>query len=724
MDVEKVGKESDPNFLTLYFTIRHANTIFTSHYRSIMKQLLLILAFTGASISFFAQEHLHCGTDEMHQQLFQQHPEYNEGVQRAHERLQAYTNEYLQAAHPKSGATYIIPVVFHVIHNYGVENISDEQIFDAVEQVNIQYRKLNADTSDIVSPFQSIAADAQIEIRLAQIDPNGNCTNGITRTPSLLTYSGDHSVKSLIQWPPDKYLNIYVCIEAAGLAGHALMPSVADTIPEWDGIVMLHSYVGTIGTSDYFRRTVLSHEIGHYLNLYHVWGGNNVPGFPYLPVGDPGNCAYDDDVLDTPNTIGWWSCNINEYSCGVLENVQNYMDYAFCARMFTEGQKQRMHAALNSQVANRNNLWQPANLAATGTDSANYVLCAALFEAEKRIVCVGDPVDFTDISFHGVTDRLWTFEGATASSLTTAVTTVTYSAEGTYDVTLVVSNGTDTVELTLPDYITVIPATGALAGLTEDFESESSFQEKWFIEDGAALNDWVFTSPGFASSQSFSVDNFNADENATFGFYSKPINAGGLTTFAISFDWAYTQRTNSDADIFRISISNNCGDSWAIRKTYSGLSTLPSVADTLISPFTPTDLTEWNSDTVFINGASNLTDHLMVKFSFESSGGNNFFLDNIRMGHPSVLGLGDQAVMQLQVFPNPSQDAATITWEESAEMEEILLIDAAGQLVKRMAIDPQQSEAKLDLSAIATGYYTIVAQGKSGQVRLPHLVVR
>src|SRR3989338_115186 len=690
-----------------------------------MKQLLLLIAFTSASVTyFFAQEHLHCGTDEMHQQLFQQHPEYNAGIQNAHEQLQAFTSEYLQAAHPKSGAAYIIPVVFHVIHNYGDENISDAQIFDAVEQVNIQFRKLNADTSEIVSAFQSIAADAQIEIRLAQIDPDGNCTNGITRTPSLLSYIGDHAVKSLIQWPPDKYLNIYVCIGAAGLAGHALMPLVADTIPEWDGIVMQHSYVGTIGTSDYFRRTVLSHEIGHYLNLQHIWGGNNVPGFPYLPVGAAGNCAYDDDVLDTPNTIGWASCNMNEYSCGELENVQNYMDYAYCARMFTEGQKQRMHAALNSPIANRNNLWQPANLAATGTDSTNVVLCAALFKAEKRIVCIGDPVDFTDISFHGVTDRLWNFEGGNASDLTTEVTSVTYAAEGTYDVTLEVSNGTDTVELTLTDYITVIPATGALNGLTEDFESEPSFYGKWFLEEGAALNDWEFASTGFASDRSFTIDNFNSEENATFGFYSKPIDASGLTTFAISFDWAYAQRTDNDADIFRISISNNCGDSWSVKKNYSGLSTLPSIADTLITPFTPADLTEWNSDTVFINGAANLTDHLMVKFSFLSSGGNNFYLDNIRMGHPSVLGLDDQAVIQLHVFPNPSQDQTTVRWEESAEIEEIMLIDAAGQLVKHMVIDHQQSEVNLDLSDIAAGYYTIVAQGKSGQVRLPHLVVR
>ena len=141
-------------------------------------------------------------------------------------------------------------------------------------------------------------------------------------------------------------------------------------------------------------------------------------------------------------------------------------------------------------------------------------------------------------------------------------------------------------------------------------------------------------------------------------------------------------------------------------------------------PFTPADLTEWNSDTVFINGAANLTDHLMVKFSFESSGGNNFYLDNIRMGHPSVLGLGDEALIQLHVFPNPSTDQAAVTWQESAELAEIMLFDAAGQLVKHVHVDPQQSEVKLDLSAVAAGYYTICANGKSGRVRLPHVIVR
>lgn len=260
-------------------------------------------------------------------------------------------------------------------------------------------------------------------------------------------------MKSLIHWPPNKYLNIYVCAQAAGLAGHSMLPAAADTIPEWDGIVMQHSYVGTIGTSEYFRRTVLTHEIGHFLNLQHIWGGNNVPNYYYLPVSDPGNCAYDDEVSDTPNTIGWQSCNLSGTTCGDLDNVQNYMDYAYCGRMFTEGQKARMHACLNSSVANRNNLWQPANLAATGTDDGTYYLCAAKFEADKRVVCVGDTITFSDLSYNGVQTRYWEINGATTNSTTDSIVKAVYSSPGKYTIKLTVGRDGEDVSVTRNEYI-------------------------------------------------------------------------------------------------------------------------------------------------------------------------------------------------------------------------------------------------------------------------------
>lgn len=685
--------------------------------------LLFVTAFAWSNA--FSQNMLHCGSDEMEYQLFLEHPEYRQAFERSKKQLESFTKQF--AENPvKSGSTYIIPVVFHIIHNNGPENINDSQIHDAVEQVNLQYRKLNPDTNQIVSAFQSIAADAQIEIRLAQVDPDGNCTSGITRTVSALTYPGDHQVKDLIHWPPDKYLNIYVCFDAAGLAGHALMPAAADTIPEWDGIVIRHDYVGTIGTSDYFKRTVLSHEIGHYLNLYHIWGGNNVPGFYYLPVGNAGNCAYDDEVTDTPNTIGWSSCNLSASSCGSgLDNVQNYMDYAYCALMFTEGQKIRMHAALNSSIAQRNNLWTPANLAATGTDDLTSQLCEVKFETAKRVICQGDSVWFKDVSSHGVTSRLWNFESGTvngSSSNDTAV--VVYNQAGVFDVTLIVSNGTDTLELTLSDYITVLPATGSDQGIAEGFETTlADFSDKWNVREVGQPYNWEITNTGFQSSQSAMINNFEGGANQVYEFFSDPLDLSGYTSLAVAFDWAYAQQISGNTDLFRIFISNDCGETWLPKKTYSGTSTLKSVSQFVTTPFTPASIAEWASDTVLISGSTNFTDHTQVKFRFESKGGNNFFLDNIRIGKLDELGLhkvggGDQ----LEIYPNPAAGTTVLKWNVHVAPESVRMFDSQGRMVFETKDLTDLKSLTIPLEGLRSGYYLVRVDEMNGTYSLPLVV--
>lgn len=684
--------------------------------------LLFVTAF--AWLNAFSQNMLHCGSDEMEYRLFLEHPEYRQAFERSKKQLESFTKQFEQNP-VKSGATYIIPVVFHIIHNNGPENINDSQIHDAVEQVNLQYRKLNPDTNQIVSAFQSIAADAQIEIRLAQIDPNGNCTSGITRTVSTLTYPGDHQVKDLIHWPPDKYLNIYVCFDAAGLAGHALMPAAADTIPEWDGIVMRHDYVGTIGTSDYFKRTVLSHEIGHYLNLYHIWGGNNVPNFYYLPVGSAGNCAYDDEVTDTPNTIGWSSCNLNANSCSSLDNVQNYMDYAYCALMFTEGQKVRMHATLNSPVAQRNNLWTPANLAATGTDDLSSQLCEAKFETAKRVICQGDSVLFKDVSSHGVTNRLWNFESGTVNGSSTDDTAiVVYNQAGTFDVTLTVSNGTDTLELTLSDYITVLPAVGSDQGIAEGFETTlADFSDKWNVQEVGQPYNWEISNAGFQSSQSVMINNFDGGTNQVYEFFSDPLDLSGYTSLAVAFDWAYAQQISSNTDLFRIFISNDCGETWVTKKTYAGTSTLKSVNQFVTTPFTPTSLAEWASDTVLISGAANFTDHTQVKFRFESKGGNNFFLDNIRIGKLNELGLHEVGSERfMEVYPNPAGGTTLLRWEKQVNPKRVQLVDAQGRIVYERSDLKDLNALSIPLEGLDSGYYLVKVSGIDGLLSLPLIV--
>ena len=254
-----------------------------------------------------------------------------------------------------------IPVVVHIIYNDSYSNISDAQVNSALTAINEDFNAANSDFNNVVSVFSSIKSDVGISFELASIDPDGNPTSGITRNESDFTDYADENVKSLVMWDTDMYLNVWVVdnIES-GAGAYAYYPGTAPNGAE--GIVCRHRQFGTIGTSSSynFDSTTMTHEIGHYLNLAHTWGDSNDAGLD-------GNCNDDDGVSDTPNTIGTlYGCNTNQYTCGSLDNVQNYMDYTDCTNMFSNGQRSRMHAALHSSMGGRINLWQYDNLIATG----------------------------------------------------------------------------------------------------------------------------------------------------------------------------------------------------------------------------------------------------------------------------------------------------------------------------------------------------------------------
>lgn len=680
--------------------------------------ILAVILFLSLSV-FSQTENFPCKTDQMHQELFQQYPQYNQGIINAHNRLQTDTKKFIESGTQKSDAAYVIPVVFHIIHNYGPENISDAQIHDALNQVNLQFRKQNPDTNEIVSQFKSIAADIEIEFRLAQLDPDGNCTSGITRTVSPLTSPGNHDVKSLIHWPPNSYLNVYICKDAAGLAGHALLPSAADTIPQWDGIVMQHAYVGTIGTSVYFNRTVLTHEIGHFLNLQHIWGGNNVPNYYYLPVAQPGNCAYDDEVADTPNTIGWQSCNLNGTTCdGNLDNVQNYMDYAYCGRMFTEGQKERMHACLNSSVANRNNLWQQANLIATGTDDGTYYLCAAKFESDKQVVCVGDSIQFTDLSYHGIQSREWNFFGGNANSTSNSTVKVVYSNPGTYDVKLKVERNGEEQEILAQNYITILPENGLPHFHQETFENSNDI--KCAVIDNQTPYTWeINENTGFNSQHSFYINNFETPEAITSNFYFYPVDISGLSSSVISFEVAYAQRIASNNDQLLVHISKDCGQTWLLRRTLNGSSTLKTVSNPVPSPFTPSSDSEWKNQQVTIP-ANHMVDNLLVRFSFKSAGGNNIYIDNIQVSDPNQLSAINVKKEGIYIYPNPAKEFITIQ-TESELIEKVEACNLDGKIVlENRGIN--QNNYQLSTSVLKNGTYIISVTTKQGNYKSIHLI--
>jgi len=595
------------------------------------KSLLFLLTFL--SFNTFAQESVkYCGADEMRISVLKQNPKIAQAVIKRDADLEKFTSQFVSDFYDNNtrSATYTIPVVFHVIHNYGVENISHAQILDGLDIVNKTFRKQLADTASIVSVFKPLHADCDIEFHLAQLDPDGNCTSGINRIASPLTLIGDHSVKSLIQWPTNKYLNVYIVSQAAGLAGHCVWPSDADTIPAWDGIVIGHNYVGSIGTSSYMQSVAFAHECGHYLNLHHIWGGNNVPGFYFYPCADINkDCNVDDLVADTPPTIGWQSCNLSGASCGnTVDNVQNTMDYSYCNRMFTYGQKARMQACLNSPIAGRNNLWLPANLTATGVLTSP-ALCKANFISNKSVVCQSssNSITYTNTSFNGTfTSTQWSFPGGNPATSIASSPVVTYSTPGKYDVTLKVINGSDSVIVTKPNFVSVLPNTGSSYPFAESFETTTSLDGlDWFSSSFDTVNSWQITNAASSiGTKSIMLNNFNNTMSTKDELFSKVIDLTGASALNISFKYAYAEKDTSNTDRLQLYISNNCNSSWIQRLNLVSPALETAVMTT--TSFIPANSGEWKQASTTIP-----TPFMTAGFRFKFVYTSNLFLIEFMM---------------------------------------------------------------------------------------------
>ncbi|MBX2979721.1 MAG: zinc-dependent metalloprotease [Flavobacteriales bacterium] len=254
----------------------------------------------------------------------------------------------------------VIPVVYHVLHNNGPENISVEQILDQIEQMNVTFG--SGPAFPPVPPFDEVAASLDVLFCLATLDPNGMPTTGIERIASEYTYAGGDPASYVQQWPPDRYLNVWTVstMAVSGPAFSSLLPAEAEQQPSMDGIVIRHDYVGRLGTSNPQRGVGAITRFARFLNLKMMCED---------PTGQ-GNC-HDDEVADTPPCAPDVQCTLPWESCdpGVPVNVQNYMHLGGCMTMFTQGQRERVHACLNSGTANRSMLWSAQNLVSTGCDA-------------------------------------------------------------------------------------------------------------------------------------------------------------------------------------------------------------------------------------------------------------------------------------------------------------------------------------------------------------------
>lgn len=673
-----------------------------------MKQFLPLLFLL--SFSTQAQELLHCGADEMRIQTLKANPKVAEAVIECDAQLEAFTKAY-EGSGNRGGQVYTIPVVYHVIHKYGNENISVEQLMDGLRILNETFRKTREDTADIHPDFKPIHADCEIEFKLATKDPEGNCHSGINRIASTLTNSGDHRVKDLIHWDPTMYLNVYVVSNAAGLAGHCVWPADADTIPEWDGIVIAHNYVGTIGTSNLTTSVAFAHECGHYLNLHHIWGGNNVPNFYYLPVGQQSNCGEDDQVADTPNTIGWSSCNLNASSCSnVRDNVQNAMDYSYCNIMFTEGQKTRMHACLNSSIASRNNLWSPANLAATGVEPTAG-LCASDFIADKQVVCSSfeNEITFTETAYHGAVDSLsWTFENGNPASSTATSPTVTYTEPGTHDVSLTVYASGQSAQITKAGFVTVYQDSTYSYPFWDWFEGFDPFaDQKWTTVSLDEDNGWTLTDIGYHSaSHSAMVDNWNSDRITVDELIAPPIDLGDVGQMRLAFKYAFASSVEvSSATKLQLQVRKNCESNWSTRLNLIG-SNLETVSQQT-QPFAPQTESLWVQEEINIP-STYFTEDFQFQFVFTSEGNNRLFIDDVNVDVTASIE-EENSALGLIIGPNPTSELVRLSFIlNQPEVLYVELFSTSGQKVGELSpkrYPTGENSIVYNIEGMASGVY-------------------
>jgi hypothetical protein len=404
-------------------------------------------------MSFLEQaDHDSCGTDHVLTK-----PEIREDLPVAEQMISnGRAQRALVGQSVSDNTTYNIPVVFHIIHRgepIGIgPNISDAQILSALTALNNHFRKVPGTSGD------GAGVDFNMQFVLAKRDPNNNPHSGINRingnsVPNFSTLgiegagtgADEVAVKNLSRWNNLSYVNIWVVPEidnndgGAGIQGYAYFPTSSNSNASRDGIVMLHSATGTIGSVKGYTNEgkTLSHEMGHHFSLYHTFNATN-------SCSSVENCASEGDrVCDTPKTISSTSCSVR--ACG-NQQVENYMDYTSetCKNMFTQGQRDRARDSLLSL--------RPGLVESLGGIPVNNLDVAIMSGSIPSFVCQAGVIPSVRISNFGSTtissatvryridNGAWVNSNYVGSLPSSAIATINFPALG------LLSSGNHTIE--------------------------------------------------------------------------------------------------------------------------------------------------------------------------------------------------------------------------------------------------------------------------------------
>ncbi len=764
------------------------------------KCLFLFLAIIGFAGKNFAQSVLPCSSDEMYRKYKEQFPQIAVYEKLQEENIKAYVESHrnMGGARTTAGDTsyYDIPVVVHVMHNYGSEVLTDNAIYNLIAEMN-RFYSLTNDTSSVIKPFKKYVGKANIRFHLATKDPNGNPTNGITRRRSYLTYGGDDQGK-LDQWQPTSYYNIWfenvigMAVTGGTVLAYAQFPAASVGAPFWDGVIAGYQWINDGGGA--LGGSTLDHETGHYFNLLHPWNSSGK---------GCGEACGDDGVDDTPPTKGHYSvCNLYDTACAEdylkvyagatgdstvdypdTTNTQNVMDYSgTCTCMFTKGQVTRMHAALNSDVAGRNNLWDPANLAATGaldtradlkpipefsaypatgvsgaTSKANYMDRMAYFTFP------GTSVKFINETWNDtVTSLVWNFSNSattptvTQTNPTINVASVNNSFADPGWVTLSMTatgnhSGDTTVTWPRSVFVAETTATPGL-GFYQEFNGADTAKWPMFNYYGNNLK-WKMANVGYADNSSVEYVGYDdrtlyVNNNVMGDFddlFTVPFDLSMFGTGHCSLNFYYSgasrsSMSNSINDQLEISYSVNKSATWTVLKTMTK-SSLENIG-AYGYPFSPLSSNDWALFSMEVPPAAR-SPYTVFRFRYKPgvfvgsdgttatgtvSSGNNFYMDRLTFS-PWAAGVDNVALgnIDVAVLPNPtSGDAYVIIKDAGYSTANISVTDITGKVVysTTQQLNGSQVQVQIPHAMLHTSGMYLVHVVTGNQSRTEKLIVQ
>jgi hypothetical protein len=645
-----------------------------------------------------------CGSADHLQQMLQD-PAKAKAYEKTENQIRNWVQEH--GEEHRMGSVITIPVVVHVVYRTATQNISQAQIQSQIDVLNKDYRKLNTDISSVPTAWQGIAADAEIQFCLAQRDPNGAPTTGINRVQTTVTSFGingdpvkSSSTGGADAWPSSQYLNMWVCNLGGGLLGYAQFPGGAAAT---DGVVIGYNFFGTTGavSAPYNKGRTTTHEVGHWLGLYHIWGD------------DGGSCNGSDQVGDTPNqaseTYGCYAAGtVRTDNCAATAPGymwMNYMDYTddACMYMFTEGQKTRMRAVLNGARSSLQNslgcvpvVLQPDDAGITTITQPTGSICGTSITPVVTLFNWGsNPLTSATITWQIDNGPVNTFNwtGNLASTASTSVTlTATNVAPGAHTITVSTNSpngqtdGDNTNDSQTGSFTITTPQTATPAPFSYNFTAATFPPTNWSITNPDADFTWERSATvGLNGAGAAFVNNYDYNADGEVDDLILPTLDLSSGSGTLTFDVAYALYTSPTAnpsysDTLTVLGSTDCGVTWTqlYKKFSTNLTTVTPAFQT--AAFVPTQASQWRGETVSLGNLSGQPS-VIIKFRNTTQYENNLYVDNINI--TTSVGV-DNAMLDraVTVYPNPGTGLYTVAVNlEGIEVVQFELVNSLGQRI-------------------------------------------